>query len=334
MKTKDVILDLRKKYGLSQEEMAQKLFVTRQAVSRWETGETMPNIETLRLISRIFDISINTLVDESILTDIENDKLNADRFLGFAELYENSRPIVPEQMCSFLLDYLEKKPLQIVDLGCGTGLSTLAWKNKCDSIIGIDPSRDMLDIAEQKRAENIQFKQAYSDNTDLPDDFADIVICSQSFHWMNPIDTLREVDRILKKGGIFATVDCDWPPVTNWKAEAEYSVLLNKVRMIESEQVEIKKTFHRWEKEYHLKNIRESGYFRYCREIVFANKEKCNADRFFGIALSQGGLQAILKTQPEIIKSDILHFQNKINEIYGDDEFDITFCYRMRVGIK
>ena len=62
MKTKDVILELRTKNGLSQDELAEKVFVTRQAVSRWETGETVPNTETLKLLSRLFDISINTLL--------------------------------------------------------------------------------------------------------------------------------------------------------------------------------------------------------------------------------------------------------------------------------
>ena len=46
MKTKDLILEWRTKKGLSQEELAEKVLVTRQAVSRWETGETVPNIET------------------------------------------------------------------------------------------------------------------------------------------------------------------------------------------------------------------------------------------------------------------------------------------------
>lgn len=54
MKTKDVILSLRTKAGLSQDELAEKLFVTRQAVSRWETGETVPNTETLKLLSKLF----------------------------------------------------------------------------------------------------------------------------------------------------------------------------------------------------------------------------------------------------------------------------------------
>lgn len=47
METKDVILELRTKKGLSQDELAEKVYVTRQAVSRWENGETIPNTETL-----------------------------------------------------------------------------------------------------------------------------------------------------------------------------------------------------------------------------------------------------------------------------------------------
>ena len=62
MDTKDVILELRTENGLSQEELAKKVYVTRQAVSRWETGETVPNTETLKLLSKLFDVSINTLL--------------------------------------------------------------------------------------------------------------------------------------------------------------------------------------------------------------------------------------------------------------------------------
>lgn len=62
MKTKDVILKLRTESGLSQDELANKVYVTRQAVSRWETGETVPNTETLKLLSRLFDVSINTIL--------------------------------------------------------------------------------------------------------------------------------------------------------------------------------------------------------------------------------------------------------------------------------
>ena len=62
METKDIIYQLRTEKGLSQEELAEKIFVTRQAVSRWETGETTPNIDALKLLSKTFDVSINTLL--------------------------------------------------------------------------------------------------------------------------------------------------------------------------------------------------------------------------------------------------------------------------------
>ena len=62
MNTKDVIYELRTKNGLSQDELAEKVFVTRQAVSRWENGETVPNTETLKLLSNLFNVSINTLL--------------------------------------------------------------------------------------------------------------------------------------------------------------------------------------------------------------------------------------------------------------------------------
>ena len=62
MSTKDILLELRMKNGLSQDSLAEKVFVTRQAVSRWENGETVPNTETLKLLSKLYNVSINTLL--------------------------------------------------------------------------------------------------------------------------------------------------------------------------------------------------------------------------------------------------------------------------------
>ena len=62
METKEILYELRTKSGLSQDALAEKVFVTRQAVSRWENGETVPNTETLKLLSEVFDVSINTLL--------------------------------------------------------------------------------------------------------------------------------------------------------------------------------------------------------------------------------------------------------------------------------
>lgn len=62
METKDILLKLRTEHHLSQNDLAEKVYVTRQAVSRWETGETVPNTDTLKLLSALFNVSINTLL--------------------------------------------------------------------------------------------------------------------------------------------------------------------------------------------------------------------------------------------------------------------------------
>ena len=62
MSTKEILYELRTKNGLSQDDLAEKVFVTRQAVSRWENGDTVPNTETLKLLSKLFNVSINTLL--------------------------------------------------------------------------------------------------------------------------------------------------------------------------------------------------------------------------------------------------------------------------------
>ena len=62
METKEILKKLREEHALSQDQLAERVMVTRQAVSRWENGETQPNTDTLKLLSREFDVSINTLL--------------------------------------------------------------------------------------------------------------------------------------------------------------------------------------------------------------------------------------------------------------------------------
>lgn len=62
MNKDNIFYRLRTNRHLSQDELAEKVYVTRQAVSRWENGETVPNTETLKLLSGLFNVSINTLL--------------------------------------------------------------------------------------------------------------------------------------------------------------------------------------------------------------------------------------------------------------------------------
>ena len=62
MEIKDILRTLRENNHLTQDQMAERVMVTRQAVSRWENGETQPSTDTLRVLSREFNVSINTLL--------------------------------------------------------------------------------------------------------------------------------------------------------------------------------------------------------------------------------------------------------------------------------
>ena len=63
MAIKDVLPQIRRDKGLTQEELAHRLYVTRQAVSRWETGETTPSIDMAKLIAIALDVPVMRLLD-------------------------------------------------------------------------------------------------------------------------------------------------------------------------------------------------------------------------------------------------------------------------------
>jgi transcriptional regulator with XRE-family HTH domain len=62
MEIGEVLKNLRERNHLTQDQLAKRMMVSRQAVSRWETGETQPNTDTLKLLSKEYDVSINTLL--------------------------------------------------------------------------------------------------------------------------------------------------------------------------------------------------------------------------------------------------------------------------------
>ena len=133
----------------------------------------------------------------------ENLQVNAERFMGFASLYDGARPKCPEKVKEIIVKYIEGKPTVVVDIGCGTGLSTTIWSDISDKVIGIEPSDDMIKITREKSLGlyNVKFISAFSDNTGLESSSVDIITSSQSFHWMNPETTLREASKVLKLGG-------------------------------------------------------------------------------------------------------------------------------------
>jgi ubiquinone/menaquinone biosynthesis C-methylase UbiE len=170
-------------------------------------------------------------------TDRARVTANTDRFSGFAELYDMYRPRPPEVIVDLLTQLAARQRPVVVDLGSGTGLSTLLWTRSAAEVVGVEPNVDVRAQAERRAANssagNVRFVEGLSTATGLSDRFADIVTCSQSVHWMEPNDTFAEVARILRDGGVFAAYDCDWPPTLNAEAEQAYNVCRAKAEAIE-----------------------------------------------------------------------------------------------------
>ncbi|WP_449619766.1 class I SAM-dependent methyltransferase [Robertmurraya sp. Marseille-Q9965] len=270
---------------------------------------------------------------------LEANRNNIDRFTGFGALYDRNRPSAPEEVVKILTNYLKDKPKLVIDVGCGTGLSSFIWHGVAEKIIGAEPNDDMRKVAESRLEEdgaptNLSFVKALSHQLGLPDESADIITCSQAFHWMEPESTLKEFARILRPNGIFAAYDCDWPPTCNWHLEEHYNKLYSHTEEHLSQLLSSGEKIHRWPKGEHLQQIQKSGLFSFAKEIVFHNWEECDAERYANIALSQGGLQTALKLGVKELEIAFTEFKNHVEEVFAGETKEILFSYRMRIGIK
>lgn len=264
---------------------------------------------------------------------------NVERFSGFEEIYDRHRPEAPRKVVEIITAYLQRRPSVVVDLGSGTGLSALLWKNDADKIIGVEPNDDMRGKAELKTAsledaKHIRFVKGYSDQLDLADGSVDAVTCSQSFHWMDPQLTLREAARVLNDGGIFAAYDCDWPPTVHWRTEEAYQKLIAKADERIAQLADPQQTARKRDKEEHLLQIRSSGYFRFVKEIVFHKTESFDAERFVGLALSQGGIQTVFKLGSDELDAEIETFRALVEQHFSGRTLEALLSYRMRLGVK
>ena len=82
MKLGENILKSRKRSGLSQEQLGEQCGVTRQTISNWELGETAPNPEQLKLLSKALNISIDELLDNEVKEVLMKKVSNTEQLAG------------------------------------------------------------------------------------------------------------------------------------------------------------------------------------------------------------------------------------------------------------
>jgi SAM-dependent methyltransferase len=250
---------------------------------------------------------------------------------GFAHGYDAHRPSPPPALLDILcLEAQLERPHRVVDLGSGTGLSTRAWAERADEVVGVEASPEMREeAAASTSAGNVRFVEAYAQETGLPAGAADIVTCSQSFHWMEPVATLSEVARLLRPGGVFAAYDYDWPPIVHPDVEAAFEELVRHVGMRRALRGQPRHT-----KDLHLDRMRESGHFRFVREVVLHSRERGSAERVVGMALSLGPLSVMLNEGVSEEELGLAQLREAAADALGDREVEMFLGYRVRLGVK
>ena len=228
------IIKLRKANKLTQENLASKLGVSFQAISKWETGQTYPDIELLPQIATIFHINIDSLlgyIPQKIkMTEYEKRYEADDYYWG----------IEPSQMCYEIMKIKPSiKPLRLLDIGCGEGKDAVFFAKNGYIVSAFDIADAGLDKA-KKLAEmhnvNVNFFKANVCDYRLDNEF-DIIFSSGVLHYIpdelrkeffeniknhTSLNGLHSLNVFVKKPFILIPPDAE-PTDTIWKSGELFS---------------------------------------------------------------------------------------------------------------
>ena len=138
------IYTLRKRMGLTQEAVAEKLKITPQSISRWENGQSRPDVDMLPKIAAFFDVSVDALfgyrADNLRVAGYEKNYKNHEIHLG------NIIQRIERKVLKFLPP---TKPLSILNIGCGEGQSAMFFARNGYVVSACDTSDENLEKAKK-----------------------------------------------------------------------------------------------------------------------------------------------------------------------------------------
>ena len=194
----------RKECGYTQEELASRLGITFQAVSKWETGQTMPEITLLPVLAGELGINVDKLLGYTTYSkDIsyyEKEYEKEEYFWG----------VKPSSMCLKVLEYMPPtRPLKLLDIGCGEGKDAVFFARCGYDVSAFDVSDAGLDklkrLAEKARVNINAFKANLWDYR--PNEKYDILFFSGVLHYIKPelkAEVMRSYKTHVSKGGLVA----------------------------------------------------------------------------------------------------------------------------------
>jgi SAM-dependent methyltransferase len=218
------------------------------------------------------------------------------RFAGFAAEYDAVRPALPADFVAFLTSWSGRPWPDVVDIGAGTGLSTLIWAGTARQVIAVEPGAEMRAVLTRKiggwPAGPTRFAVTAStaEETGLASESADIVTASTAMHWFDHSRALPEIVRVLRPGGVFAAAAPVWPPHIDPEVDAAFAAFDATMT-----RLEIERGLHPPDAgRDHTASLRASGVFRYVSEIALHTTGECDSARLLGLARSRGGTAALL----------------------------------------
>lgn len=148
-----------------------------------------------------------------------------DRFTAAADDYARYRPDYTDQVVRECATYAGLEPgATVVDVGCGTGISSRLFARHGYHVIGVEPNQAMRDKAAQAGG-GVEYRAGEAAATGLPGASADMIIAAQALHWFDMPPTLAEWKRVLRPGGACAAF---WNYRSDEGWQIEYEALLKK----------------------------------------------------------------------------------------------------------
>lgn len=184
----DQIYTLRKRMGLTQEAIAEKLEITPQSISRWENGQSRPDIDMLPKIAAFFDVSVDALFGY---------RANNLRIAGYEENYKKHEihwGDIVKRIDRKVLKFLPPiRPLSILNIGCGEGKSAMFFARNGYMVSACDTSENNLQKAKKsadKAGLDINFFNADILNYRIETKF-DIIYACGALQYIPPEERAR-----------------------------------------------------------------------------------------------------------------------------------------------
>lgn len=232
-----------------------------------------------------------------------------ERFGPIAETYDRYRPAYPAALLDWIADTTGvRPPAEVVDLGCGTGITTRQLAARGYAVVGIDPNEEMLAIARRRGPE--RYVRGDSTATGLSFGSADLAVSGQAFHWFGVPATLEELRRVLRADGGCAAF---WNLRAESRFLADYRELLREhapeygtIRTVEDT----------------IGELRASAGVTDVREVELPNAQRLDREGFLGRVRSSSYVFHGLERREA--------FEKRLGELFDryQEKGRIVFAYR------